>query len=464
MKNITINIPSSSIDQNLYQYDGLYRENQLISKELDKDIQQSITFENDTPVNFKVKTTPFASYNSFLPDSNLYSLDRIVNIKSDNEDYSIYSKNNKSFIIRKVTLPQLNITEFEKNIITEEQQDTSNQFRKFFTISTNLDDSLKADTVFSRNFQDDTFNISTYDNFGLQGHLNNVPISSKLPLYFGYTSGSLTAPDYVGISSNNKYVTLPTNPIVYNAKDNTKLDGTYEDIAITPPNAQLGDPSMKLVQVPLFTTQASYSSKFNTRYSLQTTLAIDEYPVLNHAKYASNTQPYIQKTYFPLLSSTNLKIVSYYSLDASINNSKLVFIGTRLDTDKSAKFYTIDLDKSTFGIQMPTESKNIPVTFVEEKEDRIIYKIAFDVVTGAMLKKWPSEKHGKPVYVIFQPNIKFKPKTATVNLKLEFNCADKSLNVDDLKNALSLIMEDGEWKTTQTSREYTGNIADVIPD
>lgn len=451
MKNITINIPSSSIDQNLYQYDGLYRENQLISKELDKDIQQSITFENDTPVNFKVKTTPYLSYNSFLPEteSNLYSAQQLKVINTSTlEQIFPYPKNDKIFVIKKVTSPEIIISTFG----IKGNESSSDRFDLYFNIST---ETLGYSKI-TRNYNPSILSIIGLKNsYGING----ITPSPLCPLFFATTSGGITTPEYVKIDFSYQCYTVSSNTsIKYIAKDNTKLDGTYENIALIPPNDQILNPSIKLVQVPLLLTEFNFTSGFNADNS-QPILYVFNYPVYDHHDNI------IYKTGFGL--ENGKKCVGYYPITLENNAMKIAFFDKTYNTktDKSASFYDIDLDKSTFGIQMPTESKTLTVTqSTQVTNNATTYDLPFDNVTGAMLKKWPSEKHGKPSYVIFQPNIKFKPKTATVNLKLEFNCADKSLNVDDLKNALSLIMEDGEWKTTQTSREYTGNIADVIPD
>lgn len=452
MKQITLNIPSSSIDQELYQYDGLYRENQLISKELDKDIVQNITFENDAPVNFKIKTTPYLTYESFLPETehNLFSIQRIKSFFTDKE-ISIYPKNDKVFVIKKVTSPQIIISSFQKLAVG----DSTILANNFFNITTN-------DLGYDYGIHNHNVHISSAlgnreDSFGVP----ETYTSSCYTLFFAGTLGGLTFPEYIRISNQHKCYIVPSSntEIKYTAKDNTKLDGTYENIALTPPNDQILKPSYKLVQVPLFLTECTRPSGFITD-DTKPLFYVSNFPVFE------NTMDKMMLSFFGI--EEGKKCVGYYPLSQKNNEVRLVFFDKTCNTknDKSSSFYDIDLENSTFGIQMPTESKMLSVKVsTHTTEHAQTYDMPLDIITGAQFNKWPSEKNGKPSHVIFQPNIKVKPKTATVNVKVDFNFADAEMTSEakeGIKRALILNMIDGEWNLTTPQKSFEGIIADPI--
>lgn len=447
MKQITLNIPSSSIDQELYQYDGLYRENQLISKELDQDIVQNITFENDAPVNFKIKTTPYLTYESFLPETehNLFSIQRIKSIITDQE-ISIFPKNDKAFVIKKVAYPEINISTF----VMEDTADNGYIYNRFFKID---QEALGYNFITRTNYPPQILNIIGQQNtYGLNGLL----LTKSIPLFFASTVGQVDYPAYTYISSNGSAYIM-SNAVNYATKDNTKLDGTYENIALTPPNDQIGKPNIKLVQTPLFLTEVNIQSQFQTETPL---FYILNFPVYDHDEL------YTYKSGFGLESGK--KCVGYYPLSQENNAVRLAFFDKTYNTknDKSSSFYDIDLENSTFGIQMPTESKMLSVKIsTHTTEHAQTYDMPLDVITGAQFNKWPSEKNGKPSHVIFQPDIKVKPKTATVNVKVEFNFADAEMTSEakeGIKNALILNMIDGEWNLATPQKSFEGIIADPI--
>lgn len=447
MKQITLNIPSSSIDQELYQYDGLYRENQLISKELDQDIFQNITFENNAPVNFKIKTTPYLTYESFLPETehNLFSIQRIKSIITDQE-ISIFPKNDKAFVIKKVASPEISISTF----IMEDNADDGYVYNRFFKIDK---EALGYNFITRTNYPPQILRIIGQQNtYGLNGLL----LTKSIPLFFASTVGQVDYPAYAYISSNT-FSYIMNNEVIYATKDNTKLDGTYENIALTPPNDQIGKPNRKLVQTPLFLTEVNIQSQFQTETPL---FYILNFPVYDHD--ASSTY----KSGFGLESGK--KCAGYYPLSQENGEVRLAFFDKTFNTknDKSSSFYDIDLENSTFGIQMPTESKMLSVKVsAHTTEHAQTYDMPLDIITGAQFNKWPSEKNGKPSHVIFQPNIKVKPKTATVNVKVEFNFADAEMTSEakeGIKNALILDMIDGEWNVTTPQKSFEGIIADPI--
>lgn len=453
MKQITLNIPSSSIDQELYQYDGLYRENQLISKELDQDIVQNITFENDAPVNFKIKTTPYLTYESFLPETehNLFSIQQVNTINKDSESISIYPKNDKVFVIKKVTSPEIIISSFKKLAVG----DSTILANNFFNITTN-------DLGYDYGIHNHNVNISSAlgnkeDSFGVP----ETYISSCYTLFFAGTRGGLTIPEYIRISTQLKSYIVPSSntEIKYTAKDNTKLDGTYENISLTPPNDQIVKPSNKLIQVPLFLTECTIPSGFITN-DTKPLFYVSNFPIFEH------TKDEIRLSFFGI--EEGKKCVGYYPLSQENDQVRLAFFDKTCNTknDKSSSFYDIDLENSTFGIQMPTESKMLSVKVsTHTTEYAQTYDMPLDVITGAQFNKWPSEKNGKPSHVIFQPNIKVKPKTATVNVKVEFNFADAEMTSEakeGIKNALILNMIDGEWNLATPQKSFEGIIADPI--
>lgn len=453
MKQITLNIPSSSIDQNLYQYDGLYREDQLISKELDQDIFQNITFENNAPVYFKIKTTPYLTYESFLPvtEHNLFSIQQVNIINTDSESISIHPKNDNVFVIKKVTSPQIRISSFKKVFVGDPTIVTNN----FFNITTN-------DLGYDYGIHDHNVKISSalgssYDSFGTP----EPYISSCYTLFFAATLGGLTYPDYIRMSTSLKCYIVPTSnaEIKYNAKDNTKLDGTYENISLTLPNDQIGKPSNKLVQVPLFLTECTIPSGFITN-DTKPLFYVSDFPIFEH------NEGQIKSSFFGI--EEGKKCVGYYPLSLNNDAVKLAFFDKTCNTknDKSSSFYDIDLENSTFGIQMPTNSKMLSVKVsTHTTEHAQTYDMPLDIITGTQFNKWPSEKNGKPSYVIFQPNIKVKPKTATVNVKVEFNFADAEMTSEEkegIKNALILNMIDGEWNLATPQKSFEGIIADPI--
>lgn len=457
MKQITLNIPSSSIDQDLYQYDGLYRENQLISKELDQDIVQNITFENDAPVNFKIKTTPYLTYESFLPETehNLFSIQQVNTINKDSESTIIYPKNDKVFVIKKVTSPQINISTF-----TLKLQGEDTNLKYFFNIATTdlgydtNDSSLIPVKIFS--------NLGGIrSNYGFDDRFDYIKLSTFVPLFFAFTPGGITSPSWLEMNISSKVYEMPsTQYITYTAKDNTKLDGTYENITLTPPSDQIGTSNLKLVHVPLFLTDSTINGAFKTDDGFHSLFYVSNFPVYSHG---SNT---IKKTAFEL---KNGKFCSgYYPLSGYNLDVRLAFFDKTCNTknDKSSSFYDIDLENSTFGIQMPTESKMLSVKVsTHTTEHAQTYDMPLDVITGAQFNKWPSEKNGKPSHVIFQPNIKVKPKTATVNVKVEFNFADAEMTSEakeGIKNALILNMIDGEWNLATPQKSFEGIIADPI--
>lgn len=453
MKQITLNIPSSSIDQELYQYDGLYRENQLISKELDQDIVQNITFENDAPVNFKIKTTPYLTYESFLPETehNLFSIKQVNTINNDSEAISIYPKNDKVFVIKKVTSPQIIISSFKKLAVG----DSTILANNFFNITTN-------DLGYDYGIHNHNVNISSAlgnreDSFGVP----ETYISSCYTLFFAGTVDESVFPEYTRISTQMKNYIVPTSnvEIKYTAKDNTKLDGTYENISLTSPNDQILKPSNKLVQVPLFLTECTRPSGFITN-DTKPLFYVSHFPIFEH------TEDEIRFSFFGI--EEGKKCVGYYPLSQENNKVRLAFFDKTYNTknDKSSSFYDIDLENSTFGIQMPTESKMLSVKVsTHTTEHAQTYDMPLDIITGAQFNKWPSEKNGKPSHVIFQPNIKVKPKTATVNVKVEFNFADTEMTSEakeGIKNALILNMIDGEWNLATPQKSFEGIIADPI--
>lgn len=456
MKQITLNIPSSSIDQELYQYDGLYRENQLISKELDQDIVQNITFENDAPVNFKIKTTPYLTYESFLPETehNLFSIQQVNTIDKGSESTIIYPKNDKVFVIKKVTSPQIDISTF-----TLKPQGEDTNLKYFFNIATtdlgyDTNDNSLIPVKISSNLG------NPKSNYGFDGAYDYIILSTFVPLFFAFTTGGVTFPSQLEINISSKAYQMPQDQyITYTAKDNTKLDGTYENITLTPPSDQIGTSNLKLVHVPLFLTDSTINDVFKTD-DLHSLFYVSNFPVYSHE---SNT---INKTAFEL---KNGKFCSgYYPLSQENNGVRLAFFDKiyNTKTDKSASFYDIDLENSTFGIQMPTESKMLSVKVsTHTTEHAQTYDMPLDIITGAQFNKWPSEKNGKPSHVIFQPDIKVKPKTATVNVKAEFNFADAEMNSEakeGIKNALILNMIDGEWNLATPEKAFEGIIADPI--
>lgn len=452
MKQITLNIPSSSIDQDLYQYDGLYRENQLISKELDQDIVQNITFENDAPVNFKIKTTPYLTYESFLPETehNLFSIQRIKSIITDQE-IPIFPKNDKAFIIKKVTSPQIIVSSF-KNIAVGDYTILANNFFNITTKDLGYDYGIHNHNVHISSALGDR-----QDSFGVP----ETYISSCYTLFFAATLDGTTFPDYVRINTTLKSYIVPSSntEIKYAAKDNTKLDGTYENISLTPPNDQIVKPSNKLVQVPLFLTECAIPSGFITN-DTKPLFYVSNFPIFEH------TVGKIMFSFFGI--EEGKKCVGYYPLSQENTAVRLAFFDKTYNTknDKSSSFYDIDLENSTFGIQMPTESKMLSVKLsTRTTEHAQTYDMPLDIITGAQFNKWPSEKNGKPSHVIFQPNIKVKPKTATVNVKVAFNFADAEMTSEakeGIKNALTLNMINGEWNLTTPQKSFEGIIADPI--
>lgn len=454
MKQITLNIPSSSIDQELYQYDGLYRENQLVSKELDQDIVQNITFENSAPVNFKIKTTPYLTYESFLPETehNLFSIQQVNTINTDLELTTIYPKNDKVFVIKKVTSPQIIISSFKNRVVG----DSTILANNFFNITTN-------DLGYDYGIHNHNVNISSAlgnknDSFGVP----ETYISSCYTLFFAASLGGLSYPQYIRIDTQLKSYIVPIDneEIKYTAKDNTKLDGTYENISLTPPNDQIVKPSNKLVQVPLFLTECTIPSGFITN-DAKPLFYVSNFPIFEH------TEGEIMFSFFGI--EEGKKCVGYYPLSLENNAVRLAFFDKTYNTknDKSSSFYDIDLENSAFGIQMPTESKMLSVKVsTHTTEHAQTYDMPLDIITGVQFNKWPSEKYGKPSYVIFQPDIKVKPKTATVDVEVKFNFADAEMtleNKEGIKNALTLNMIDGEWDlATSQKKSFEGIIADPI--